>query len=129
MENVLFETLISVLATLLVTLIGVFGSWLTAKIAEKTKLQSLATATDEVIKMAQTTVLELQQTVVEAWKNANEDGKLTNDEVDMLGVMLLEKTKEKVANTTMSLLDKAGVDVAAIIKGAGEAFINSLRAK
>ena len=71
MENVIIETVVQIVATLLITLIGVLGTWLTAKIAKKHELANIAAATDEATKAAQTTVLELQQTTVEAMKAAS----------------------------------------------------------
>lgn len=126
-EVVVMETVLQIATTLLVTLIGVLGTWLTAKIAENTNLQSIKVATDELIKMAQQTVLELQQTVVDKLKEDRKDGKLTSDEVKELGEMLVHKTMEKMSDKTIKLLAASGKDVSAMIHGAGEAFINQTR--
>ena len=91
MENVIIETVVQIVATLLITLIGVLGTWLTDTIAKKHELANIAAATDEATKAAQTTVLELQQTTVEAMKAASADGKLTQSEIEELGSLLLQK--------------------------------------
>lgn len=127
MNEIIIETGVQIVATLLITLIGVLGAWLTAKIGKRQELSNIAVATDEAVKAAQLTVLELQQTVVDGWKAANEDGKLTNEEVEMLGVMLIDKTVEKMSDSAINLLVSAGVDITAIIKGAGEAMIKQLK--
>ena len=127
MNEIIMETVMQIVGTLLITLIGVLGAWLTAKIGKRQELSNIAVATDEVVKAAQLTVLELQQTVVDGWKAANEDGKLTNEEVEMLGVMLLDKTVEKMSDSAINLLVSAGVDITAIIKGAGEAMIKQIK--
>lgn len=127
MEELIIETVIKILACLLMTAIGVFGAWLTAKIGKRAELAGINAATEEVIGAAQLTVLELQQTVVEGWKAANADGKLTKDEVKQLGVMLIQKTMEKMSDSAKNLLTSAGVDITAIIKGAGEAMIQSMK--
>lgn len=127
MNEIIMETVIKIVGTLLITLIGVLGAWLTAKIGKRQELGNIAVATNEAINAAQLTVLELQQTVVDGWKAANEDGKLTNEEVEMLGVMLIDKTVEKMSDSAINLLVSAGVDITAIIKGAGEAMIKQIK--
>lgn len=89
MTNVIIENLVQIAATLLITLIGVLGAWLSTKLAKREELKNISTATNEVIHAAQQTVLELQQTTVEGMKKAHEDGKLTKDEITELGKLLL----------------------------------------
>jgi len=125
--EIIIETVVQILACLLVTLIGVLGAWLTAKIGKKAELTNIGLATNEVVSAAQLTVLELQQTVVEQWKAASADGKLSEDEIKELGVMLIQKTMEKMSASANNLLVSAGVDITAIIKGAGEAMIQSMK--
>ena len=127
MNEIIMETVMQIVGTLLITLIGVLGAWLTAKIGKRQELGNIAVATNEAINAAQLTVLELQQTVVDGWKAANEDGKLTDEEVEMLGVMLIDKTVEKMSDSAINLLVSAGVDITAIIKGAGEAMIKQIK--
>lgn len=127
MTEIIIENAVQIVATLLVTLIGVLGTWLTIKIGKANELANIAAATDEATKAAQTTVLELQQTTVEAMKAASEDGKLTNAEIEHLGALLLEKALDKMSNPAKNLLNSAGVDITAIIKGAGEAMVKSMK--
>lgn len=127
MYEIIMETVVQIVATLLITLIGVLGAWLTAKLAKKTELTNINAATNEVVSAAQLTVLELQQTVVEGWKAASADGKLSQDEIAELGKMLVQKTMEKMSDSAKSLLTSAGVDITAIITGAGEAMIQSMK--
>jgi len=104
----------------------VFGSWLTAKLAQNAKLANIADATEQVIAAAQQTVGELQQTVVEGWKAAAEDGKLSQDQIKCLKDDLIFKSWQKLAPSTAKLLEAAKVDVNAIIVGAGEDLINAM---
>lgn len=127
MENIIIETVVKIVATLLITLIGVLGTWLTTTIAKKHELANIAAATDEATKAAQTTVLELQQTTVEAMKAASEDGKLTESEIEELGALLLQKALDKMSDAAKNVLTSAGVDITAIITGAGEALINRMK--
>ena len=127
MNEVIIETAVQILATLILTLIGVLGTWLTAKIAKRNELANINAATNEVIGAAQLTVLELQQTVVDGWKAASADGKLSKDEITQLGTMLIDKTMEKMSDSAKNLLTAAGVDITAIIKGAGEAMVQNMK--
>ena len=103
------------------------GTWLTAQIGKRNELASIAAATDEATRAAQNAVLALQQTVVEAMKEASEDGKLSEAEIQHLGAMLLEKALAQISDPAKNLLNAAGKDITAIIEDAGEAMILSMK--
>ena len=128
MQDTIITIVAQVVSTLLITLIGVLGAWLTAKIGKRVELTNINKAKDELIAAAQQTVLELQQTVVEGMKAAAEDGKLSDDEVESLCIMLMTKTKDKMSLSAIRLLEAAAVDVNALIRGAGEALIERMHA-
>ena len=127
MTEIIIANAVQIAATLLITLIGVLGTWLTAKIAKRNELANISTATNEAVRAAQLTVLELQQTTVEAMKAASEDGKLTAAEIEHLGALLLEKALDKMSDAAVKVLNSAGVDLTAVIKGAGEAMIQDMK--
>lgn len=126
MTDAIINVIAQVLATLLITLIGVLGAWLTAKIGKRVELSNINKAKDELILAAQQTVMELQQTVVEGLKDVAIDGKLSEEEIAELAGMLINKTKEKMSLPAIQLLEAAAVDVNALIRGAGEALINQM---
>ena len=127
MNELIIETSVQIVATLLLTLIGVLGTWLTLKISKREELASIAAATDEATRAAQNAVLALQQTTVEAMKAASEDGKLTEAEIEHLGALLLEKALAQISEPTKQLLAAAGKDITAIIQDAGEAMILAMK--
>lgn len=127
MENIIIETVVQIFAALLLMLISLLGTWLTAKLAKRTELANIAAATDEATRVAQQTVLELQQTVVDNLKAANEDGKLTEEEIAELKELLLDGAMDKLSDTAKNMLTAAGVDISAVIRGAGEAFIRQMK--
>lgn len=127
MDTVIIETAVSVLANLAVTLIGVFGAWLLMQISKSQKLSTINTAVDELTGAAEQTVLELQQTVVDDLKAASADGKLTKEEVEVLGKKLIDGALAKMSGSAMDVLKAANVDVNAIITGAGEALIARIK--
>lgn len=127
MDTVIIESVVSVVANLAVTLIGVFGAWLLMQISKSQKLSTINTAMDELTNAAEQTVLELQQTVVDDLKAASADGKLTKDEIDALGKKLIDGALAKMSGSAMDVLKAANVDVNAIITGAGEALIARIK--
>ena len=127
MNEVIMETVVQIVTTLLLTLIGVLGTWLTAKIGKRKELETIAAATHEAIDAAQFTVMELQQTMVVGMKAAHEDGKLSEEEINELGVLLVEKALAQMSQPAKDLLTAAGKDIAAIIMAAGEAMILSMK--
>lgn len=127
MDTVIIETAVSVLANLAVTLIGVFGAWLLMQISKSQKLSTINTAVGELTNAAEQTVLELQQTVVDDLKAASADGKLTKEEVEVLGKKLIDGALAKMSGSAMDVLKAANVDVNAIITGAGEALIARIK--
>ena len=127
MENIIIETVVQIFAAQMLMLISLLGTWLTAKLAKRTELANIAAATDEATRVAQQTVLELQQTVVDNLKAASADGKLTKEEIAELRELLLDGAMDKMSDTAKNMLTAAGVDISAIIRGAGEAFIRQMK--
>ena len=128
MVDIIMESVVQIVVTLMLTLIGVLGTWLTLKLGKKEELAAINVAQQEVIRLAQLTVEELQQTLVEGLKDAHEDGKLTKEEIAALGEALLDGTIAKMSAPTAKLLAAAAVDTTALIQGAGEAWIAKLKA-
>lgn len=125
--TILAENIIGLIFAGLGILISAFGTWALAKIGKKQGLEGIKAATENVIQLASITVGELQQTIVSELKSSAADGKLTKEEITMLGEQLVEKTLEKMSMPVYALLNAAGVDIIALIKGAGEDWINSLK--
>ncbi len=128
MNTVIIETIVSVLANLAVTLIGVAGAWLVAQISKTQHLNTINTAVGELTNAAEQTVWELQQTTVDALKEASADGKLTEDAITNLGKLLLDGTLAKMSDSAMGVLKAGNVDINAIVTGAGEALIARIKA-
>lgn len=127
MKDILIQYGVEVIVALVVALLGMFGAWLAKVMAKKIELSNIASAKDEVISAAQQTVLDLKQTIVDDLKKAAKDGKLTPEEVADLGVKLLSVTIEKLSIPTIKLLEAAKIDISALIKSAGEAYIGDLK--
>lgn len=124
--NALIESGVQVLVALAVALIGVAGTWITVQIGKVKKLQTVQIATDEAKNAAITTVLELQQTVVDDLKAATVDGKLTKEEISKLKNDVISMSMAKLSNVSVKVLTAAGVDISAIITGAAEAAVGQI---
>ena len=125
--GILIENAVNIAAAFFIALIGVFGAWLTAKLGKATQLDTVNRAQQELIKLAQITVGELKQTVVDGMKAANQDGKLTKDEIAQLGQLLLDKTVAKLSASAMDVLTAAQVDISALITGTAEQLIGRIK--
>ena len=125
--QILIENAVNIAAAFFIALIGVFGAWLTAKLGKATQLDTVNHAQQELIKLAQITVGELKQTVVDGMKAASKDGKLTTDEIAKLGQLLYEKTTAKLSASAMNVLTAAQVDISALITGTAEHLISGIK--
>ena len=125
--NILIENAVNITAAFFIALIGVFGAWLTAKLGKATQMDTVNRAQQELIKLAQITVGELKQTVVDGMKAAHTDGKLTKEEIAQLGNMLYEKTTAKLSASAMDVLTAAQVDISALITGTAEHLIGQMK--
>ena len=125
--NILIENAVNIAAAFFIALIGVFGAWLTAKLGTATQLDTVNKAQQELIKLAQITVGELKQTVVDGMKAAHKDGKLSKEEIAQLGHLLFEKTTAKLSASAMDVLTAAQVDISALITGAAEHLIGQMK--
>ena len=125
--DILIENAVNIAAAFFIALIGVSGAWLTAKLGKATQLDTVNRAQQELIKLAQITVGELKQTVVDDMKAASKDGKLTKDEIVQLGQLLFEKTTAKLSASAMDVLTAAQVDISALITGTAEHLISGIK--
>ena len=125
--NILIENAVNITAAFFIALIGVFGAWLTAKLGKATQLDTVNRAQQELIKLAQITVGELKQTVVDGMKAAHTDGKLTKEEIAQLGQLLFEKTTAKLSASALTVLAAAQVDISALITGTAEHLIGQMK--
>ena len=125
--NILIENAVNIAAAFFIALIGVFGAWLTVKLGKATQLDTVNRAQQELIKLAQMTVGELKQTVVDGMKAAHSDGKLTQNEIVQLGQLLYEKTTAKLSGSAMDMLTAAQVDISALITGTAEHLIGQMK--
>ena len=125
--SILIENAVNIVAAFFIALIGVFGAWLTARLGKATQLDTVNRAQQELIKLAQITVGELKQTVVDGMKAAHTDGKLTKEEIAQLGQLLLEKTTAKLSASALDVLTAAQVDISALITGTAEQLIGQMK--
>lgn len=125
--NGLIEKAADIVQTLILAAIGILGAWVSSKLALSTELKNVGAAWDDLVKAANITVGELKQTTVDAMKAAHEDGTLTDDEVSDLRKKLIAKTMEKMSKPAYDILIAAGVDVQALILGAGDAFLQEIK--
>lgn len=127
MTEMIIEVAVQILGELVLALIGVAGAWLLAKLAQREKLTNIHIATGEAVAAAQQTAAALQQTLVLGMKEASADGKLTEQDIQELGVMLLNTAMKKLSDPAKQILEAAGKDISQIIQDAAEEWILSIK--
>ena len=127
MTDVIIENVVKIVAALLMMLISVGGAYLTALVGRTEKLKGISIATEQIIEAALQTAGELQQTVVDNLKAASADGKLSEEEIAILGKSVVELTLTKLTQPTKDLINGAGGDIEAIIHGATEAWLEEIK--
>lgn len=129
MNEMMIEVGMQILGELVLAIIGVAGAWLMAKIAQREKLHNIAIATGEAVEASKQTAAALQQTVVLAMKEAAADGKLTEQDIQELGILLLNTAMKKLSDPAKDILTAAGKDITAIIQDAAEEWILMIKGK
>lgn len=127
MKELLITQAAQLVSNIVITLVGIFAAWAISKLKAHLELKNLTAALDTCLKMTQVTVGELQQKFVEDMKMANEDGKLTPDEIKELNSSLLMYTKEKMTPEIINVIVSAGIDINKLILDAGENYIQELK--
>lgn len=127
MQEILFESILQIVTQAVLILLSLVGTWAATRLAKTQKFKSLSAAVTEATEMAQQTVSALQQTLVDGWKAAAPDGKLTDEQIALLNQKLLEITKSKMSDAAIKLILGANKDLNAIIQDAGEAWLRKIK--
>ena len=127
MQEILVESVLQIVTRAVLILLSLAGTWAATRLAKTQKFQSLSAAVTEATAMAQQTVSALQQTLVDGWKAAAPDGKLTDEQIALLNQRLLEITKSKMSDAAIKLILGANQDLNAIIQDAGEAWLRKIK--
>ena len=127
MQEILVESVLQIVTQAVLILLSLFGTWAAMRLSKTQKFQALSAAVTEATAMAQQTVSALQQTLVDGWKAAAPDGKLTDEQIALLNQKLLEITKSKMSDAAIKLILGANKDLNAIIQDAGEAWLRKIK--
>ena len=120
--GVIIKQAVTLIFTALGAAISILGTLVLRALGNNTKLKNIILAWQRVCDAARQTCAELQQTTVENMK-ADNNGKLTRAQINLLQHKLLEQTKTKLDSMTIELVNAAGMDLDAIIKGECEASL------
>ena len=125
--QVIIQYVAEILGLLIITAIGILGAALLKKLNQNSKLGNISEATKQVIEATCETVRRLQQTLVDGWKEASPDHKLTPEQVVELKQKVVTITLEQLGQPILDLLAAAKIDVEAMITNAAESYINQLK--
>lgn len=127
MREVLIEAGTQIIFELLMLLVGVLFAYLGKLIAKSKKLEHIGMALGELEVVVQNVVGELQQTTVDAMKEASKDGKLTPDEIKHLGVLLVSRSLDRLSAPASETITAAGIDIESMIHTIAEAWIAEIK--
>lgn len=127
MFEAFIEVAAGVLFDVILALLTVLLAWVGTKIGTNKKLENINAAKAEVDEAVFQTVRELQQTVVDNLKASAKDGKLTPEEISVLGQAVMVGVINKLSKPSENLLRAAGVDLDAYIKGATEKWVATFK--
>ncbi len=117
------EVVAGVVEVGLVGLLALLFAW----IKKNTKSDTVKSAIDLLEQAAKDTVGELQQTLVDGWKEANADGKLTDDEVYRLKKESLSLVKKRIGPAAQEVISTAGIDLEDRIMAGIQAAITEMK--
>lgn len=129
MRDVLIEVGTQIMFDVLMLVASVVFAYLAKYLAKSEKLRHIALAMDELEGIVVSIVGELQQTTVEKLKEDSADGKLTKQEIEALGLTLVDKAKKQLSDPAAETLVAAGVDIESMIHSIAEACIASIKAE
>lgn len=128
MKDVLIEVGTQIMFDVLMLVASIVFAYLAKYLSKSEKLKHIALATEELEGIVVSIVGELQQTTVDGLKEASADGKLTRQEIEALGLTLVDKAKKQLSNPAADTLVAAGVDIESMIHSIAEACIASIKA-
>lgn len=129
MKDVLIEVGTQIMFDVLMLVASIVFAYLAKYLSKSEKLKHIALATDELEGIVVSIVGELQQTTVDGLKEASADGKLTRQEIEALGLTLVDKAKKQLSDPAADTLVAAGVDIESMIHSIAEACIASIKAE
>ena len=127
MREILIEVGTQIIFELLMLLVGVLFAYLGKLIAKSKRLEHIGMALGELEVVVQNVVGELQQTTVDAMKEASKDGKLTPDEIKHLGVLLVSRSLDRLSAPASETIVAAGIDIESMIHTIAEAWIAEIK--
>lgn len=118
---------LNILEAACVTALSIAAAVWAKKGGEQKNFQNIILAVSSVLEMARLTVGELKQDMVDRLKEISATGKLTPEQVKEINTELLKRTLKKLSEPTKNLLDAVGIDICALIMGAGEDWVRELK--
>ena len=127
MREVLIEVGTQIIFELLMLLVGVLFAYLGKLLAKTKKMEHINMAMYELESVVKNVVGEIQQTTVDGLKEASADGKLTKDDIEWLGRLLVDKAAKGLSVPAVDTLNAAGVDIESMIHSFAEACIAEIK--
>lgn len=122
----LSSALTAELVPIVVSLLGLLGTWVLNELRRKIKTERHAKLFDSLRGAAEVAVRDLEQTLVPEIKAAAKDGKITEAERAKLQRIAVERTKRNLGTMTKDLRAVVGTEVDHVIRSYVESHVNGM---
>lgn len=112
--NELWQTIRPELLSFVVTLLGLISTWAINSLRRKLDVEHAGSILDQVERVTNLVVLELEQTMVPEIKAALEDGKLSKDEAEKLKKLAIERVQAHVGKNVPVTLIVSAIEAAVL---------------
>lgn len=127
MREVIIEVAVQVIGAILMGIVGIVFAYIGKWMGKTKQLETVYAAMGQLEAVVKNVVGELQQTLVEGLKEASEGGKLSQEDIILLGKELIEKTTAQLSDPASDTLKAAGIDIEAMIHSIAEAYISKIK--
>ncbi len=128
--NTILVAIAGGVATILIALIKKGFTWVDAKIAaigSESGRKLLESATQEAESVVVNVVTSLQADVVEGLKKASEDGKLTSEEIESLGVQAFNKFVDGMSTGGLEVLKNSKTNFETYVNDLVKAVVQNIK--
>ena len=125
--NAVIDALAPIVIDIVVSVVGILFALLLGKLRKVAALQHLTGALANLQDAVITTVYANQQALVDGWKSAAADGKLTPEEIATLNARTIDRVKTAIGPNIVEIITAAGIDIDTLILDSADAVIHDIK--
>lgn len=127
MREAIIEVAVQVIVAILLGVVSIAFAYIGKWMGKTKKLETVATAMDELERTVKSVVGDLQQTMVDKLKEASENHKLSPADIEYIGQELIKRVADQLSLPAANALNAAGCDIESMIHSMAESFISKIK--